>query len=111
MAVRAVCDLLRRAGGNDAPAAVAAFGPEVDYPVSGLDDIQIMFNDDNRVSCIAQPVQHVQQQPDVVEVQSRGRLIQYVQGPAGVALRELQRQLDALRFAPESVTALCPSWM
>ena len=99
MTLRNAGDLLRGAGGDDAPAAVAAFGPEVDHPVGGLDDIQVVLDHHHRVARIAQPVQYVQQQADVVKVQSRGRFIQYVQGAAGVALGEFQRELDALRLA------------
>ena len=78
MAARAVCHLLGRASGNDAAAAVAAFRPEVDHPVGGLDDIQIVLDDDHRVSRVAQAVEDVQQQADVVEMQAGGGLIQYV---------------------------------
>ena len=99
MAGRVVRDLLRRAGGNDASAAVAALGSEVDHPVGGLDDIQVVFDDDHRVARIAQAVQHMEQHADVVEVQAGGRLVQYVERAPGVALGQLQRELDALRFA------------
>ena len=44
-------------------------------------------------------LQHAQQLRDVVEVQSRGGLIQDVERAAGGALGELARQLYALRFA------------
>src|SRR6185436_18642627 len=99
MAVSACRELLGRPLGDDLPAAVAAFRTEVDHPVRGLDHIQVVFDDHNRVACVAQPVQHVQQHPDVVEVQAGGRLIQYVQRTAGVALGEFERELDALRRA------------
>ena len=35
----------------------------------------------------------------VLEVQARGGLVQNVERPAGLALAQLARQLDALRFA------------
>ena len=57
MALRVGGDLLRRAGGNDAAAAVAALGAEVDHPVGGLDDVQIVFNNDHRIAGINKPVQ------------------------------------------------------
>ena len=99
MAFRHSGDLLGRAGGDDAPAAVAAFGAEVDDPVGGLDDVQVVLDDDDRVARISQAMQHVEQQLDVVEVQARRRLIQYVERAAGVALGDLKRQLDTLRLA------------
>jgi hypothetical protein len=40
-----------------------------------------------------------EQQLDVVKVQTGGRLVEDVERAAGVALRQLERQLDALRLA------------
>jgi hypothetical protein len=48
---------------------------------------------------VAQLVQHLQQQVDVGEVQAGGRLVEDVQRAAGVALGQLERELDALRLA------------
>src|SRR5512135_1848248 len=61
---------------DHAPAAVAAFGPEVDHPVGGLDDVEVVLDHDHGVAVVAQAVQHLQQQVDVVEVQSRRRLVE-----------------------------------
>ena len=61
-------DLLGRARGNDAPAAVAAFRSEVDHPVRGLDDIQVVLDDYDSVAVIAQPMQHPEQQLDIAKV-------------------------------------------
>ena len=58
-----------------------------------------MLDDDDGVAGVAQLVQHLQQQLDVVEVQAGGGLVQDVQGAAGVALAQFQRQLHALRLA------------
>ena len=55
-----VGDLLRRALGDDTPAAVAAFRPQVDDPVGGLDDIQVVFDDDDGVAMVAQASEHGQ---------------------------------------------------
>ena len=43
------------------PALVAALGAEIDDPVGGLDDFQIVLDDDHRVALIDQRVQHVQE--------------------------------------------------
>ena len=59
-----------------------------------------MFNHHNGVARIAQLVQHFEEQVNVGVVQAGGGFVQYVQGAAGVALAQLQRQLDALRLAP-----------
>jgi hypothetical protein len=51
------------------------------------------------VAVVAQAMQHVEQLLDIREVQAGGRLVEDVQGLAGIALGQLARQLDPLRFA------------
>src|SRR5712691_11047492 len=92
-------NLLRRPLGDEAAAAVAAFRAEVDDPVGGLNDIDVVLDHHHRVAGVAQSMQHFEQQLDVVEMQACGRLVEDVQRAPGVALRELERQLHALRLA------------
>ena len=92
-------DVLGRALGDDAAAAVAALGPHVDHPVGGLDDLQVVLDHHHRVAGVGQLVQHLQQLGHVVEVQARGRLVQDVERAAGGAARQLLGELDALRLA------------
>ena len=49
-------DLLWRAGGDDLAAASTAFGAKIDHPIGTLDNIQVMFDDDNRVAVINEPL-------------------------------------------------------
>jgi hypothetical protein len=58
-----------------------------------------VLDDDDGVARVAQLVQHLEQQVDVGKVQAGGGLVQDVERAAGVALGQLQRQLDALRLA------------
>jgi hypothetical protein len=44
-------------------------------------------------------VQHLEEFPDVLEVQARRRLVEDVEGAARRPLGELARELDALRLA------------
>ena len=81
------------------PAAVAALGPEVDDPVGGLDHVEVVLDHHHRVAVVAQAVQHLEQQVDVVEVQARGGLVEDEERAPGVALGQLQRELHALRLA------------
>ena len=74
-------------------------GPRSIDPVGGLDDVEVVLDHDHRVAVVAQPVQHAQQQVDVVEMQARGGLVEDVERAAGVALGELERELHALRLA------------
>ena len=64
----------RGAGDHDLTTTDAAFRAEVDDPVGGLDDVEVVFDDDDGVAVIAQPVQYRQQLCDVMEVQAGGGL-------------------------------------
>src|SRR5260221_1546168 len=91
--------LLRRAGGPDLPAAVAALRAEVDDPVGGLTDVEIGLDADPGVALRDQFVEHLKQLAHVFEVQAGGRLIQDVEGLAGGPPRQFFRQLYPLRLA------------
>src|SRR5205823_3960607 len=54
-------DVLRGARGDDPPAALTALGTQVDHPVGGLDDVEVVLDDHDGVALIAQPHEHVQQ--------------------------------------------------
>ncbi len=98
-------DLLGRALRDDTATFFSAFGAKIQNPVGIADHIQIVFDDDDRISKIGQAMQHVQQFAHVVKVQSCGRLIQQIQSFSSLTFAEFTRQFDALRFSPESVTA------
>ena len=89
----------RRAFGNDLAAAFAAFRAKIDDPVGGLDHIQVMLDHDHRIAMVAQPMQHFQQQIDVLEMQAGSGLVQNIERAAGVTLGKFQRQLYPLGFA------------
>ena len=52
--VRCVGDLLRGALGDHPAAAGAALGTHVDDPVRGLDDVEVVLDDDDRVALVDQ---------------------------------------------------------
>ena len=78
MGLRVGRDGFRGALGNDAAALIAAFGTEVDQPVRGLHDVQVVLDHDNGVAGVPQPHQHLEQQLDVVEVQAGSRFVEDV---------------------------------
>ncbi len=80
-------------------AAVAAFGAEVDDPVGGLDDFEIVLDDDDAVALRPPARAAPPELGDVVEMQARRRLVQNVERAAGGAAREFLGELDALRLA------------
>ena len=92
-------DILRHALCNNRSASLAALGAQIDYPVSSLDDIEVVLDDDHSVAGVAEPHEDAEEQPDVLKVESCGRLIEYVERPSGAGPRKLGRELDALRLA------------
>ena len=71
-----------RAFKDDLAALVATFGTQVDDPVRRLDDLHIMFNDNDARSIGNQRVERLQQFVHIVEMQPRGRLVEDEQGGA-----------------------------
>jgi len=49
---------------------------QVDHPVGGLDDLEVVLDHHDGVALVAQAVQDVQQLLDVVEMQPGGGLVQ-----------------------------------
>src|SRR3546814_4728904 len=99
VALRRAGDLLRGAGGHQAAAAVAAVGAEVEDPVGGLDDLEVVLDDQHGVALVDQCLQHLQQLLHVVEVEAGGRLVENVERAARRPPRPPLRQLPALRLA------------
>ena len=85
--------------GDDAAARVAAFGAEVDDPIGGLDDVEVVFDDEYGVAGVAEFVEHLQQLGDIGEMQAGCGLIQDIQCPPGGFLGQFRGQLHALGFA------------
>ena len=101
--------LLGRSLGDDLAAAVAAFGTEVDNPVGRLDDIEIVLDHNDRVAQIDETIENAEQLADVVEVQTRRRLIEDVNGLAGVGRASSAASLTRWASPPDSVGAAWPS--
>ena len=76
-------NILGRADSDNGAAANAALRPHVNHPVGQLDHIEIVFDDDECVSLIDEPLQHTRKFPDVVEMQSRRRFVHDVQLATG----------------------------
>ncbi|MGH2550360.1 MAG: hypothetical protein ACRDHN_13275, partial [Thermomicrobiales bacterium] len=72
--------MFRRAFDDDATAGGAGFWAEIDQPISRLDDVEIMLDDDDRVAEIDEAIEHIEQLADVVEVQAGRWLVEDVDG-------------------------------
>ena len=97
-AVRRFHDVLGRARGDHVAAVHAGAGAHVDDPVGGADGVFVMFDDDHRITQVAQAEQRRQKAFVVPLVQADGQFIQYVKH-AGQAGADLRCQPDALAFA------------
>ena len=93
------CDCLRGAFGYDQAAFHAAFGAEVDDPVGGLDDVEIMLDHHHAVALFDEAVEDFEEFADIVEVEAGGRLVQDIEGVAGGAAAEFLGELHALGLA------------
>src|SRR3982751_6124911 len=92
-------DLLRGSGGDDRAAASTPLGPEIHDPVRRLDHVEIVLDHEYRVPAIDEAVQHVEEQTNVLEMQTSRGLVEDVQSAPRISLRELGRELHPLRLA------------
>src|SRR5688572_7283743 len=91
---------------DDAAAAAAALGPQVDDPVRLGDHIEVVLDHQHRVAGVDQAVQHADQLLDIGHVQADRRLVEHIERLQGIGLGKLIDQLDALRFASRERRAL-----
>lgn len=70
------CDEFGRAGGDKLAAALTRVGTKIDDPVGRLDDIQIVLDDDDAMTGIHDALEHLEQHANIVEVQTRRRLVE-----------------------------------
>src|SRR6185437_15240036 len=84
---------------HDRAAFQTTLGSEIDDVIGCLDDIEIVLDHEDRVATIHQRVQNLEQHAHILEVQTRGRLVQNVESASRVPLGQLGRKLDALRLS------------
>ena len=83
--------------------------PEVDDPVGGLDDVEVVLDDEHRVALVDQAGQDREQAAHVLEVEAGRRLVEQVDGVAGRALGQLARaSFTRCASPPDSVGAGWP---
>ena len=89
-------NLLRRPFRNNSSAFVSAFRSHIDNIIRCLNDIQIVFNDNDCIAVRRQSSENLGQLMDIRKMKSRRRLIQNVDSLPGTALAQLCCQLDSL---------------
>ena len=107
--VEAGGDLFGCAFGDDVATGFPALGSKVDNPVGGFNDVEIVFDDDERAAAVDELAEGGEELGDVVEVEAGGGLVEDVEDAAGLGgfgggvggahLGEVGCELDALSLA------------
>src|SRR5690349_7332341 len=92
-------NLLGRALRDDLSAMLAALGTQIDEPVGGFDDVQIVFDDQQRVARGPEFKEDFEEFCDIVEMQAGGGFVENVESATGGFAREFAGKFDALSFA------------
>ena len=92
-------DVFRSPPRNNSPTAPAALRTQVDHVVGGLDHVQVVLDDDDRVALVDEFVQDVQQLVGVFEVQAGRGLVEDVEGAPCSPAGQFLGQLHTLRLA------------
>ena len=79
---------------------MAAFRSQIDHVICGLDYVEMVLDNENRVPSIHEPIQTFEQVLHIGQVKPGRRFIQDVECVLRpLQLRKLGGDLDALRFA------------
>src|SRR5215472_13186228 len=92
-------NLRRRALGDDLSTLIAALGTQVNDPIGVADDIEVVLDDDHRVTQIGETVEDLQQFAHVLKVETRCGFVEKIKGTPSLPFGELLGQLHALGFA------------
>src|SRR5207237_7975603 len=103
------------ADANHFAAVVARFWSKIDNPISRLNDFEIVFDHNDRVSALDQALKNPQQHRDIVEMETCCRLIENKQVAArsiavpfaidgSFRFGQVRDQLQTLRFAARKRT-------
>src|SRR6266852_6637525 len=84
---------------DDAAAAFATFGAQVDDPVGLFDDVEMVLDDEHGVAEINKALQDVEKLSHVVEMQAGSGFVEDVKRAAGLALGKFASEFNTLRFA------------
>src|SRR6266853_1013649 len=97
--VRVSRDLLRCSRGDNAPALRPAFRTEVDYPVGGFDDVEVVLDDENGCPAVDQLAERGEELLNVVEVKAGRGFVEDIQDTLVCLGGEMRGKLQALRLA------------
>jgi hypothetical protein len=92
-------DVFRCPRRDNRASAAAPFGAKVNNPIGCPDDIKVVFNDDQRVPSIREPIKDLHEPIDVGHVQPRCWFVQHIQHVAVLPNAKFTSKFDALCFA------------
>src|SRR5436309_16042219 len=93
-------DLLRSPRHHKAAALRSSLRSEIDDPVRCLNDVEMMLDNDHRVSKVCQPAENVQKLFNIIEMQTSGGFVENIKSFSRGAPAQFYCQ-----FNPLSVTA------
>src|SRR5258705_9254528 len=96
-------DRLRGPLRHDPSPLLTAPGAEIENPVRPRHHVGVVLDHHHRVPAIHQAVEHVEELPHVLEMESRGRLVEQIEGPPRLHAPELRGDLHALGLATVAV--------
>ena len=68
--------MLRRSDGNDFATILASFGSEIDDPIGAFNHFEIMLDHNQRMPGVDQSLEQLQQNRDIIEMQSGGWFVE-----------------------------------
>ena len=100
VAVGILCNLIGCALCDYQPATLPSFRTKIHDPVSALDHIEMVFNDDDRVAVAPESEQYLDELVDIGQSETCGWLIEDVDGVLPRRSAELGCEFDALSLSP-----------
>ena len=101
-------DLVTRTCKNQITSLVATLRSDVDDGVRIGDDVEIMLDDEYRVPFLYETIEDIEELLHIREVESRGWLIEDIEGLACRSLGEVERELDTLRLTTRECRCRLP---
>ena len=78
---------LRRSCRDDLSTAISGFRAKINHPVSALDHVEVVFNDDDGIARVHEALENLEQHAHVIEVQASGGFVEEKQCSSRVESR------------------------
>src|SRR6266404_598577 len=98
MTVRHPCDRFRRPLRYNLSASFPSFRAEIDDPVRGFNDVEIVLDDEQRIPRGAQLEKYFQQFRHIMKVEAGGGFVENIERAASGFAAQFRRELHALRL-------------